>query len=326
MRASTHFQELEQDSPDSGAELVYRRMLPESAFDVRLEVASRSRHWRFVVGGTKAPSSHAPAEMRGLIVSIDPTSGQLVVELADDRLKDLFTALVEDLVSVISKLDTNKAAVPATLERLALWRRLFSDLIESGLSPEQQRGLFAELQCLRGIAIPATDPLTAVEAWTGPFESAQDFRTDKAAIEVKSRLRKGDTTVRISSESQLDPSDKPLFLAVYSLDAGRGISLNDMVEAAHDSLAGSMAAQVGFADALLRYGYLEIHPQRYDQPRYTELPSFFEVSGRFPRIHPDQLDHGILRVSYDLELTDCVPFEVSAEALIDALRGNHAGP
>lgn len=326
MSVASIFEELDGDATRPNAGLVYRRVLPRSPFDARLEIRTADRHKRFAVGSSGRSRTCPAVELRGLHVTTDPEDGRLIVELRDDRLCDLYCALVQDLVALVKRLPPTADPITAVTDRLNLWRRLFSDSGGDGLTAEEQRGLFCELLCLREVGMTALDPGDAIRMWKSPAGATQDFLTDEIAIEVKSRFRKGNTRVRISSENQLEPGSKRLFLAVYALDAGDGCSLVDLVSSILSALAPSITAQVAFSDALILYGYHEIHREHYTQPCFTWHASFFEVREGFPRIRAEDLDGGVAHVAYDLELTACVPFAVSGNMLVDALKGEYGQP
>jgi hypothetical protein len=317
------FEELDRDTANLLGGHLYRRLLPESRFDVRIEVRATDKHHRFVVGDAKGHYSQAVTDMKGLSVLMDEHEHLLVVELVEPRLSQLFTALVEDLLHSLRNLPPEGDPAEAVLDRLALWRRLFSDSQLDGLTSEEQRGLFCELCCLRDFALQALDASSAVASWVAPNNSSQDFRSAQTAIEVKSRFRKGNTRVRISSEEQLEHKDKPLFLVVYALDTGEGLSLNEMVDSLVDRLSPSTAAHLAFRDSLIRYGYLQIHRDRYAGPRYKASPACYRVAEDFPRIVRIDLRAGVTRVAYDIDLSTCVPFVVPTEDVIASLGGRH---
>jgi len=317
-------EELEGDSQGSEAGYLYRRLLPETAFDVRLEFVVDGKRHRLVVGDTKGRNAPPIAEMRGLIVVHDQESARLIVELTEPRLGQLFAALIGDLLDAIKALRPDADPVQTVMERLALWRRLFADSVLEGLTPEMQRGLFCELSCLRDFALQCLAPATAVASWVAPQLSPQDFHTSNVAIEVKSRFRKANSSVRISSEEQLDASDRALFLVVYSLDIGDGASLIELVDSLLDSLAGTPIAQLNLSDLLIRYGFLDMHRTLYAAPRYVGTSTCYAVRDGFPRIVPDDLEPGVMRVAYDIDLAACVPFTVSSDEILRVMGGANA--
>lgn len=254
-------------------------------------------------------------------MTLDIAGQALTLDLSDDRLSELYYGLLEDLMSVLDRTKPEASPVATVVDRLTLWRRLFSESANDGLSPEEQRGLFCELICLRDVILKRLPPSDSVAMWKSPLRASQDFFNESVVIEVKSRFRKGSSHVRISSENQLVRGPRRLFLAVYALDSGSGCSLNALVAEISEVLSEAPAAQIAFADALIRYGYLDVHRSRYDQPTFTVSPSYFEVKDGFPMILPETLDHGVVNVAYDLDLVACVPFGASHNDILRSLGG-----
>lgn len=309
------------DAARPNAGIVYRRVLPNSPFDVRIEIRATDRRKRFTVSASGHALPYSIADMRGLRVTLDVAGQNLTLDLTDDRLSELYYGLLEDLMSVLDRSKPESSPVATVVERLTLWRHLFSESANDGLSSEEQRGLFCELICLRDMILKRLTPSDSIAMWKSPLRASQDFFNDSVAIEVKSRFRKGNTHVRISSENQLVCGPRRLFLAVYALDSGSGCSLNALVTEISEVLSEAPAAQIAFADALIRYGYLDLHGSRYDQPTFTAIPSFFEVKDGFPMILPEALDEGVVNVAYDLELVACVPFGISQDDVLSSLGG-----
>jgi hypothetical protein len=310
---------VEVSRPNAG--IVYRRVLPNSPFDVRIEIRATDRRKRFTISAIGHALPESIADMRGLSVTVDTAGQNLTLDLADDRLSELYYGLLEDLLTVLDRSKPGSSPVATVVERLTLWRRLFSESANDGLSPEEQRGLFCELICLRDVILKRLPPSDSVAMWKSPLRASQDFFNESVAIEVKSRFRKGNTHVRISSENQLVRGPRRLFLAVYALDSGSGCSLNALVAEILEVLSEAPVAQIAFADSLIRYGYIEVHRSRYDQTTYTASPSFFEVKEGFPMILPEALDQGVINVAYDLELVACVPFGTSHDEVLSSLGG-----
>lgn len=321
MNIQALFGELERDAGISQEGRVYRRLLPNSGFDLRLEVVKSTKRHRLTVGAQPVGNDGVFAEMRGLLVLSELEPGRLVVELIEPSLDQLFNALITDLLGVFSMSPSNANPVIITIDRLNLWRRLFSDSLAEGLTPELQRGLFCELVCLRDVFIPVMQASLAIGSWLAPHHSTQDFQTDAVAIEVKSRFRRGNTTVRISSEDQLEPGTRQLFLIVFSLDTGGSESLNDMADSIVKSLADSPSAQMAFSDSLKLYGYLDLHREKYEQLKYSSTLMCFAVGVGFPRILASDLAQGVTNVNYDVDLSACVPFTVSLESITAILGG-----
>ena len=120
------------------------------------------------------------------------------------------------------------------LAHIRRWKTFLSGRSQL-LSAEEVRGLFAELTFLLELIDRQASTTAAVEAWLGPEKSHQDFIFGNTAVEIKSLSGTERSTVRISSEDQLETLNDALFLRMYRLsslpDAARAQSLNEIVAA-----------------------------------------------------------------------------------------------
>jgi hypothetical protein len=239
-----------------------------------------------------------------------PGQQRLVLTLARHVDTDLFQGLCETLIESLRQVDDSAAALAVTLAHLKRWKAFLSGR-KTTLSPEQARGLFAELQMMRALyAARMTAPI-AVYAWCGADRVQQDFIFGDTAVEVKSLSGRERNAVRISSEDQLESLTSSLFLSVYRLSempqSKTSISLNALVQQIEGELADAQALEE-FARKLSAYGYAPLHD--YDSPRFTvsDLKTYRVVEG-FPRLVRSGIPNGIARLSYDIELETIRPFE-----------------
>lgn len=246
-----------------------------------------------------------------------PDRQRLVLTLARHVDTDLFQGLCETLIESLRAVDDSATALAVTLAHLKRWKAFLSGR-RSTMSPEQVRGLFAELQMLRSLYAARTTPSMAVVAWTGADRVQQDFIFGDEAIEVKSLSGRERNSVRISSEDQLESLTSSLYLAVYRLsempESPQSTSLNDLV-AQIDGELGDPEALEDFARKLSAYGYAPLHD--YDSPRFTvsDLKAY-RVEEGFPRLVRSGLPTGIARLSYDIELETIRPFECSSSEIL----------
>ena len=140
-------------------------------------------------------------------------SWALRVVLYEAPLLPVFAELCKDIVK------STRTGVPPTrgagavLSRIDRWRSLMQAQ-PPGLSTSAQRGLIGELLFLETVLLPEFGPEEAVQSWTGPLGTDQDFRLSSALkIEVKAVDRQADR-VRINGLGQLDAGADPLELAV----------------------------------------------------------------------------------------------------------------
>jgi hypothetical protein len=196
-----------------------------------------------------------------------------------------------------------------------------------GLSRQSRCGLFGELYFLLEYVLPAVDQLTAVNSWTGPKHTNQDFQLPGVAVEVKATTARSAHAVQIASERQLDTVDStPLALVQIVLDdrqRGLGTTLNALVNEIRSRLT-SPSASERFENLLIHVGYLPNQRDLYDHDRYTlRRSTFWTVEEGFPRIVEAALPPGVSNCTYTIDVSALANHSVTAEILVDLIRGTH---
>ncbi|WP_323688139.1 PD-(D/E)XK motif protein [Rhizobium sp. AN69] len=249
-------------------------------------------------------------------ISVDLRNGdgagqqRFVLTLARHIDSDLFFGLCDTLISSLRDVADPATALAVALAHLRRWKAFLSGRNARLLSPEEVRGLFGELHVLRLLYQHTMPQPAAVDAWCGPDDSHQDFIFGNRAIEVKSLSGRERSTVRISSEDQLESLADELFLLTQRLssqpDAGQALSLNGVVGLIDSELADADAIEQ-FADKLAGMGYVPL--TEYDAPRFiVGSLQGYRVTDGFPRLIRSELPPGITRVSYDIMLEAMAPF------------------
>jgi hypothetical protein len=250
-------------------------------------------------------------------------NARLELRLTDPAAADVFVTLVEDLTTSVAAMRDDASAASAWIGRLARWQRLLQRT-SPGLSPDQQRGLYAELWLIRELLAESIGIIEAVDAWMGPAGASHDFQLSTGSIEVKSTATNQPQVVRISSERQLDETGTPsLHLLHVSLDVHQhsGETLIAMVGSIRSGVSGG-AAQAEFEERLLAYGYVDVHEPLYAATGYTlREHGFYRVSAGFPRIVESDLPDGVGGVQYRLAVAACASFAVETEATLSLLSG-----
>lgn len=313
--------------PGAGTMLI--RVEPDSVLDLHATVTSPDGRRGLVFGVASEAVvglGELPASVGLEHLMMESVAGRrdIVLRLSDSTANELFEALARDLLHVVAPARSDEEGVRLWMGRVAQWRRIFANG-RFGLSPNRQRGLYAELWMIREHMIPAIGPAAALAGWEGP-RGGRDLQFPGASIEVKSSAATEPQAVRINSERQLDTIGCPrLYLAHVSLavEAGKGETLPQMVDRLRALVAGSAGA-VLFDDGLLGVGYLAAHESRYQRAGYAiRRESFFEVKDGFPRILEADLPPGVGNVRYDLVLDVCEPFRVDSNAVVaDLLEGS----
>ena len=310
-----------------------RRVRPESPLDLFIGVAKPANQRLMmmlaseesVAGIEKLPNSQG-VEARLVRPGEDGRDVTLELALTDPRFADIFSVLVLDIVDTSAGISEERAAVSEVVERLRRWQRFLEEGGLQGLSPERQRGLFAELWVLREL-IGTLDASAVVQAWTGPDHTSHDFQFGPCAIEVKETAGKQHQVLRIVSERQLDDLGVDALCLIHlSLDVHRnaGETLPALVDDLRSRTGGTAVSQA-FEARLVTAGYLEHQHGLYEEFGYTPRESnVFRVREGFPRITEGSLLPGVGDVRYSIAVAECKHFTVEQEELLEMIRGASA--
>jgi hypothetical protein len=250
----------------------------------------------------------------------------LMIALKGERNRDVFAALVEDLIASTGN-ETDERRVLRRLEqRLGIWQALLDGAARPGLTREQQIGLYGELKLMMDAIEWMPDCMnTLLPAWIGPEGENRDFQAAGFAIEVKSSTANRQQKITISNERQLDPTHlQHLYLVYYALEAieGRGQTLNMIVQELRDLVEAIQPRLLPvFNTKLLCAGYYQHHAVEYDALGYEiRLRRLFEVQGDFPRIQEGELRPGVGEVKYSITLDHLEQYEVQLSEILQHLR------
>ncbi len=240
----------------------------------------------------------------------------LVLALERQVDRDLFEGLCRTLASSLEHATDSASSLAVSLAHICRWKTFLSGRSQH-LSIEDVRGLFAEIVFLMELIDRQMSSRAAVEAWLGPERSHQDFIFGNTAVEIKSLSGAERSSVRVSSEDQLESLNDALFLRVYRLsnlaDTAGARSLNEIVTAVQARL-GEADAVEAFDRKLVAHGYAPL--PGYDEPRFvvSDVRSY-RVGDGFPRLMRSQLPPGITNVAYDIRLETIAPYECSEAAI-----------
>jgi len=228
----------------------------------------------------------------------------LVIILEKHVDQDLFFSLCETLVSALSDVSDSAVGLSVALSQLKRWKAFMAGKRGRILSSEEIRGLFSELKFFQNMQDEGFSEKDACDAWQGPEASHQDFIFSNTAVEIKSLSGRERSTVRISSEDQLEGVNDNLFLKIYRLidmpDSDKSLSLNDLVKQVEGDLLEADAIEI-FSEKLAKAGYVEL--RAYDTPKFlvAENPPY-RVEDEFPRLIRSELPGGVLKLDYEIKL------------------------
>ena len=241
----------------------------------------------------------------------------LVLTLEQHVDRDLFFGLCETLAASLQQTSDSAAALGVALLHIKRWKAFMSGKRSRVLSPEEVRGLFAELQFLRTLYRGHLPEKDAIEAWSGPEGGHQDFVFGNTAIETKALSGRERSTVRISSEDQLESLCNRLYLTIFHLsdmpDSNQALSLNGLVRRIESELTDPAAIEQVFL-RLATIGYIEM--REYDRPKFlmTRQQSY-RITESFPRLVRSELPAGVRRVGYEIELETIESYECDSSQI-----------
>lgn len=252
----------------------------------------------------------------------DKGQQHLILALEKQVNRDLFEGLCRTLASSLEHATDSASSLAVSLAHIRRWKTFLSGRSQH-LSTEEVRGLFAEIVLLTDLVDRHMSSSAAVEAWLGPERSHQDFIFGNTAIEVKSLSGVERSSIRISSEDQLESLNDALFLRVYRLsslaDAVGARSLNEIVTAFQARIVEADAVEA-FDRKLVAYGYAPL--PEYDVPRFVVSDvRNYRVGDGFPRLMRSQLPIGIANVAYDIRLETIAQYECGEAAIFGRIDG-----
>lgn len=228
---------------------------------------------------------------------------RLIFALEREVDRDLFEGLCRSLAFALMHATDSASSLAVSLLHLRRWKTFLSGRSQH-LSAEDVRGIFAEIVFLMELINRKIPSEVAVGSWLGPERSHQDFIFGNTAVEVKSLSGTERSSIRISSEDQLESLNDLLFLRVYRMsslaDSAVARSLNEIVLEVQLLLDEAEAVEA-FDRKLVTRGYAPL--PEYDQPRFVVSETLtYCVSEEFPRLVRSKLQTGIANVAYDIRL------------------------
>jgi len=318
-------------APESG--FLSQRIIPESSFDISLAL-KRPDNKRTVLIRINKQNVLSPGNLpQGKGFSLYQTvfkedkkdHATLELILEDRNYTDIFSSLVQDMISNCSCESTEKKLVQSLFKRLQMWQHFLEHYGSEGLNEMQQRGLYGELRFLRDFMIPVLGIDDAVQSWRGPQKAQHDFQISGIAIEVKTGTEKQPHNVKVSSEQQLDDLGfRTLFLNFISIKelVGSGETLQNIIDEIRFICLEKPRILDEFDNLLILAGYLDAHKEKYSQKGYTNRSSYiFRIKEGFPRITESDLKIGVGNVEYTIDLSACLPYAIDKDDFRKVLAG-----
>lgn len=237
-----------------------------------------------------------------------PEYNTIRFSLKDDEVSGLFYKFCEDITEQTRGLANEKDGYKAITNRFFQWKKMFVASRNAVLTEPAIMGLIGELLFLKDDLSVRIGLSAALRSWSGQELTRKDFSIDDSWFEIKT-ISRGNPCVRISSLEQLS-SDHEGELVVYALEKMsaeyNGITLNKLVL---DIL--KMFSSQEDKDLFMT----KVSIQGYEYNNYYD-DFVFELSSKtryvvnkdFPKLTSADVPRAITKVSYDILLTEIMPY------------------
>jgi len=187
---------------------------------------------------------------------------------------------------------------------------------EKKMSMNSAKGLYAEFLVLKEYLDEGRYTQAEVlDGWQRPAPANHDFDYEDFSLEVKATARDS-TTIKITSEHQLmGIDDKPLHLHLYRIDTvnkSNEDTLGEIYLAIKQQLDTGLVNVFEMKcaeDAFCEYLGPEHMPLDY---KFTTIEDFLYNVDQllFPRIRKENLDTGLSKISYNLDISSFESFKI----------------
>jgi hypothetical protein len=239
----------------------------------------------------------------------------LVIALEKHVDQDLFFSLCETLIGALQQTSDSKVALSVAFSQIKRWKAFLAGRKTKLLTSEEVRGLFGELTFIQYLLHKGFSERYSIESWQGPEDSHQDFIFGNAAVEIKCLSGRERSTVRVSSEDQLESLSDNLFLKIFRIiempSPEKAKSLNQLVKEIENGFTDAESLEA-FSHKIAKAGYVEL--REYDNPKFMIIAEkTYHVTEDFPCLIRSALPKGIVRVGYEIELEFLKSFECSSK-------------
>ncbi len=253
-----------------------------------------------------------PQSSRLIVVSISKREDEKVAlsfDLLDNSFDDLFYRFCADILeSTIESVSKN--IIPFIVTRWYDWISLFKNPNDNLLSESEIKGLIGELYFLNEYMFKKYGYEKSLNSWMGPEMSHKDFEINKEWYEIKT-INDNALSVKISSLEQLDSNIVGNLVIIKveqnNQEVENTVSLNSYVNKIKGELPSNLIYL--FEKKLLTVKYF--YNTDYNKYIYSiRSLSFYNVKDNFPKIKSDNLSRGIVKVSYEILLSEINEFKV----------------
>ena len=245
---------------------------------------------------------------------------------SNDKINE-FSYLCENVIQTIISENKVAEAVKTFGNTLLRWKNLFERVHGTGLSKEEQQGLYGELRFLKKcIDSASVSYYNIVQNYVGTNRALRDFQGKDWAVEVKTTSTNNPQSLIINGERQLDDSMiETLYLFHCSVEVSRktGESLPDMINNIRALLKSDVSALSLLNAKLFEVGYLDEHESLYlDRHYLIRNERFYHVKDDFPRILEGELRDGVGNVKYSISISSFESYRILEQVVISKCLNN----
>ncbi|MDQ0253360.1 hypothetical protein J2S74_000732 [Evansella vedderi] len=236
---------------------------------------------------------------------------------------EVYEALISDIYRNLLSTTSFKSMFFEIKRTLEKWHNFFVKNQVTGLSIEQQQGLFGELKFIQFL-LKNDASKGIIDSWYGPDKDLTDFHFGEIGVEVKTANMSRPLKVSISKEDQLELRGfQELFLQCYFIEKSKvqGESLNSVINEILVLLEGDPNRIDIFNKKLFQAGYHHVHYEMYEKTRFviSEVQSY-RVEDGFPNINLSSLPQGVFNVKYQILMESCSEYQIDENELFSTFR------
>lgn len=226
-------------------------------------------------------------------------------DLLQNDAKSVFYTFCENMVSAITNINSETAALSALKKRYITWKTMFRQIQISDVPREVIQGLFGELYFLKNYMLSNYSPNESVRAWSGADSKSKDYSINSEWYEIKT-IGANSTKVRISSLSQLSSTETG-HLVVIRAEAmseefdGTDSSINKLISSILADIQDELTEEQLFDKIRTVVGDIsdKVLNAKYD----VKSMNFYLVDNSFPRLQETNIPYSEIEdVTYSLNV------------------------
>lgn len=247
-------------------------------------------------------------------IGFNPINNIMTVNLKNPTFREQFNDWTERFIEKIDSKNTSEILIEKFNNEIKAIILLGQK--EKKLSMASARGLYGELLVLKShLDNGKYSQDKILEGWHRPAPANHDFDYQDYTLEVKT-VSRSNTTFKVTTEDQLTAmEEKPLKLVLYRIENvnkseidSLGLLYNEIIKTLEPSLINVFEIKCA-EDAFCEYLGPEHMPLNY---KFSIIEKYtYDVNQNdFPRIRKDNLDTGISKVSYNLDISSINNFKI----------------